>query len=84
MDIFRGRTEVERREMYMTLLDAHPDANVTLFQLIKQCLQNRPKQRPSTDELLTQLREIREQVEKQYGGPVKLNFVKFHHLVEEV
>ena len=54
-----------------------------LVQLVKQCLQNIPDERPSTDELLTTLKRIKLEVEGAYGGPVKLDIVRVR-LAKEV
>lgn len=73
-----GRTELERREQYIDLLELgflssnHPD----LIQLIKQCLHNAPNKRPKTDALLTRLQRMKEEVERGYGGPIQLDMVR--------
>ena len=54
-----------------------------LVELVKQCLLNAPQQRPSTDELLARLQRMREEVEGEYGGPVKLDMVRVR-LAKEV
>ena len=54
-----------------------------LVQLVKQCLQNIPDQRPSTDELLATLQRMKVEVEGEYGGPVKLDMVRVR-LAKEV
>lgn len=41
--------------------------HLELAHLIKQCLQNAPEQRPGTEELLTRLKEMRAEVEGEYG-----------------
>ena len=43
---------------------------------MKQCLQDIPDQRPSTDELLATLQRIKVEVEGEYGDPVKLDMVR--------
>ena len=57
-----GRSEVERRGEYFEQLETklpgggqHP-----LVLLIKRCLHNRPSQRPTAEELLTALEEMKE------------------------
>ncbi len=70
--------------MYIELLEAtyntfHP----ALVELVKQCLHNNPRGRPSTEELLTKLQEMRGAVEGEYGGPVKLDMVRVR-LAKEV
>ena len=54
-----------------------------LVQLVKQCLTNDPQQRPNTDELLTRLQRMKEEVEGEYGGPVRLDMVRVR-LAKEV
>lgn len=73
-----GRTELERREQYIDLLELgflssnHPD----LVQLVKQCLRNAPSQRPKADALLTRLQRMKFEVERGYGGPIQLDMVR--------
>ena len=54
-----------------------------LVQLVKQCLTNDPQQRPNADELLTRLQRMKEEVEGEYGGPVRLDMVRVR-LAKEV
>ena len=54
-----------------------------LAHLVKQCLHNAPDQRPTTDELLAKLQRLRQEVEGEYGGPVKLDMVRVR-LAKEV
>ena len=54
-----------------------------LVQLVKQCLQNIPDQRPSTDELLATLQRMKVEVEGEYGGPMRLDMVRVR-LAKEV
>ena len=73
----RGRSELERRGRYVDLLESlinplHP----ALVQLVKQCLHNVPRQRPSTDELLATLQRMKVEVEGEYGWPMKLDMVR--------
>ena len=76
--IIRARSELQRREQYIEMLESlinplHP----ALVQLVKQCLTNDPQQRPNTDELLTRLQRMKEEVEGQYGGmPIRLDMVR--------
>ncbi len=51
--------------------------------MVKQCLQNDPHERPSTENLLTRLQRMRMEVEGEYGGPVKLDMVRVR-LTKEV
>lgn len=73
----RARNELERRGKYIDSLESqigstHPD----LVQLVKKCLHSLPNQRPSTEELLTRLQEMRVGMEGRYGGPIKLDLVR--------
>ena len=82
--MIRGRSELERRGRYVELLESlinplHP----ALVQLVKQCLHNVPRQRPSTYELLATLQRMKVEVEGEYGGPVKLDMVRVR-LAKEV
>ena len=54
-----------------------------LVDLVKQCLQNAPEDRPSTDEVLARLQGLRAEVEGEYGGPVRLDMVRVR-LAKEV
>lgn len=64
-----GRSELERRGVYIELLESQMSANLpALVELVKQCLHNNPHQRPSTEQLLTTLKGLRRQIEGEYGG----------------
>ena len=84
-NIIRGRSELERREQYIEMLESlinplHP----VLVQLVQQCLINDPQQRPNTDELLTRLQRMKAEVEGEYGGsPIRLDMVRVR-LAKEV
>ena len=83
--MIRGRSELERRGRYVELLESliHP-LHPALVQLVKQCLHNVPRQRPSTDELLATLQRMKVEVEGEYGGsPIKLDMVRVR-LAKEV
>ena len=84
--VILARTEVERRGRYIALLEAPASIGVLypdLVQLVKQCLQNIPDQRPSTDELLATLQRMKVEVEGEYGGPMRLDMVRVR-LAKEV
>ena len=84
--VILARTEVERRGRYIALLEAPAPIGVLypdLVQLVKQCLQNIPDQRPSTDELLATLQRMKVEVEGEYGGPMRLDMVRVR-LAKEV
>ena len=80
----RGRSELECRGKYIDMLEGeinlkHP----ALVELVKECLHNAPDLRPTTDDLLARLQRMREEVEGEYGGPVKLDMVRVR-LAKEV
>ena len=80
----RGRTELERRGKYIEMLEAEfGRLHLPLVQLVKECLHNVPNERPTTDDLLARLQRMREEVEGEYGGPVKLDMVRVR-LAKEV
>ncbi len=85
MAAIRARTELERRETYIKLLEAHIGSvhpAVALVQLVKQCLQNIPEQRPSTEEVLIRLQGMRSEVEGEYGGSIKVDLVRVRLAME--
>ena len=64
-----GRTEVERRDVYMKKLEHHfNECHPVLVQLVSQCLHNTPQTRPSSEEVLRRLRAMKMEVEQVYGG----------------
>ncbi len=81
----QARNELERRGQYIEILESRMKwLPLTLVQLVKQCLHNAPRQRPSTEELLTTLQGMRAEVEREYGdSPFKLDLVRLR-LAKEV
>ncbi len=67
---------------HIVILDSylyHP-----LIELVKQCLQDAPRDRPSTEDLLTRLQGMRAEVEREYGSiPIRLDMVRLR-LAKEV
>ena len=62
---------MERRGVYIESLESKINADhPALVELVKQCLHNDPRERPSTEELLTRLQRMRVEVEGNYGGGV--------------
>ena len=64
-----GRTEVERREVYMKklenqLLKSHP----ILVEMVSNCLHNDPQTRPTAEQLLGRLQPIKKELTLFYGG----------------
>ena len=76
-DQLLGRTEVQRREEYIDQLhtqlggEEHP-----LAQLVKQCLQNSPSRKPSAEEVLGQLEEMRAQIQDPHEQLTKLEMMR--------
>ena len=58
----RGRTEVQRRQEYFTLLYRIIEKNHPLVLLMKMCLRNSPKRRPKAQELVSQLDAMRREL----------------------
>ena len=73
--------------MYIELLETHIGSfHPTLVQLVKQCLHNDPRQRPTTEDLLTRLQGLRVEVEGPYGmdtTPLDLAKVKMAKTLQE-
>ena len=66
-----SRSEVERRSVYMKKLEAqlgqtYPDVVL----LVRQCLDNAADQRPSSGEVLSNVSEVKMEVDRSYGGGV--------------
>ncbi len=64
-----GRSEVERREVYMDnlkdqLLKSHP----ILVEMVTNCLHNTPQTRPTAEQLLKTLTPVQEAMENIHGG----------------
>ena len=73
-----GRSEVERRGEYFEQLERvlpggqqHP-----FLQLTKDCLHNTPSERPTTEQLVTALEEMRDDTEGPYGELAKVGAVR--------
>ena len=85
-DQILGRSEVERRREWIDLLEKefrdgeqHP-----LTQMVKQCLQNEPARRPTTEQLLASLKEVRDTIEGPYGNVSKLDAVRQVTMTKEL
>ena len=74
---------MERREQYINQLESFCLKHPNLIQLVKQCLNNVPNERPNSDQLLTTLQRVKVEVEGEYGGPIRLDMVRVR-LVKEV
>ena len=61
-----GRSEVERRRDYIQPLYEQLGEQHPLLQLVFQCLNNTPAQRPSAEELLQQLEAVRPKIKGKF------------------
>ncbi len=80
-----ARSEVDRRQTYMATLEttcgaSHP----VLLDLVRQCLHNTPERRPSSQDLLVRLREVKTELESVYGRSIvkQLNIASILYLKE--
>ena len=72
-----GRTEVQRRDEYIKLLHKQLGEQHPLVLLVKQCLDDEPSERPSAQELLQQLEDIkRTQIADPYQHLTKLEAMR--------
>ena len=85
-DIVLGRSEVERRREYINLLkkELHDGEHHPLAQMVKQCLQNAPSRRPTTEQLKSSLEEVRFAAEGPYGKFSKLDAVRQVTITKEL
>ncbi len=80
-----GRSEVERREVYMEnlkdqLLKSHP----VLVEMVTNCLHNTPQTRPTAEQLLETLTPVQDAMEDIHGGNLgrSLNITNVLHMKE--
>ena len=68
-----GRSEVERRKDYIDILigGLNDDENHPLVVLVKECLANKPEERPTADEVCRRLHEQQKGYSKQLIHVVK-------------
>ena len=75
-----GRSEVGRRQAYFDqledLLPASGEVKCLLIQMIKDCLQNAPAQRPTAEQLVTALEGIKGVIEGGYGELATVDAVR--------
>ena len=69
-----GRTEVERRQLYFDQLEGN--VYVQLVRLIKTCLHNDPSQRPTAEQLVTELERMKSDVEGPCGKLATVDAVR--------
>lgn len=68
-DNIQARSELERRGAYIESLEAIAGRVLpSLVALVKQCLLNAPVQRPSSEQLLIGLQQMRIEVEREYSS----------------
>ena len=70
-DHLLARSEVERRRDYMLTLHGQLGEQHPLVQVVHQCLHNIPSRRPSAEELLPRLEDMRAEIEGPYGSHLK-------------
>ena len=72
-----GRTEVERRERYFTLLEGRGLGNQhPLIEMMRLCLHNQPSERPRTDRLVTVLEEMRGNIDGPFGDAARIDVMR--------
>ena len=72
-----ARTEVQRRDEYIKLLHQQLGEQHPLVLLVKQCLEDEPSERPSAQELLRQLEDIKKtQIAEPYQHLTKLEAMR--------
>ena len=73
-----ARSEVERRRQYIGQLESKlPSGNHHPFvQLMKRCLHNDPSERPTSEELITSLEEMKTDIEGPYGEVARIDAVR--------
>ena len=71
-------SEVERRRQYIGQLETKlPSGEHHPFvQLMKRCLHNEPSQRPTSEELITSLEEMKADIEGPYGEVARIDAVR--------
>ena len=75
-----GRSEVERRGKYIEQLDnqmPRPQGGQHPFvQLVNRCLQNEPSDRPTSEELIESLEEMKTGIEGACGDVARIDAVR--------
>ena len=79
--ILKARSEVERRIQYIQQLSyqlprSQHGGEHQLIQLITSCLQNDPSDRPTSEDLLASLEEMKDGTEGPYGDIIRLDAVR--------
>ena len=73
-----ARSEVERRRQYIEQLEENlPRGRQHAFvQLVNRCLQNEPSDRPTSEELITSLEEMKTDIEGPCGDVARIDAVR--------
>ena len=73
-----GRSEVDRRGVYFQQLERKlPDGGRhPLVQLLKQCLHNTPSNRPTVEQVVAALEEMKANIEGPYGDVSRADAVR--------
>ena len=76
-----ARSEVERRGQYIEQLDCQlpksdPNGQHLFVQLVKRCLKNDPSDRPTAEEVISSLEEMKVDIEGPYGEVARADAVR--------
>ena len=76
-----ARSEVERRQQYIEQLDYQLPRSQSGEQhpfvlLVKRCLQNEPPERPTAEQVVTSLEEMKADIEGPYGDVARADAVR--------
>ena len=73
-----GRSEIERRGEYFDQLERKlsDSAGYPLVKTVQECLDNIPSERPTFDEILAALEDVRKSLDGSYGAVTKIDAVK--------
>ena len=76
-----ARSEVERRQQYIKQLSYQLPRTIGGEQypfvlLVRRCLQNEPQERPTAEELVTSLEEMKADIDGPYGDVARIGAVR--------
>ena len=75
-----ARSEEERRGQYIEQLDYQlprsKDKYHPFVQLVKRCLKNEPSNRPTAEEIITSLEEMKADIEGPFGEVARIDAVR--------
>ena len=85
-EVVLARSELERRKRYVNLLEKElrDGENHPLMLLVKRCLQNAPSRRPTSEELVTELQGMREDIEGPCGAIARADAVRQVVMMKEI